>query len=204
MSTKDKIDLNKLCKADYVAPKKPVLLNVNKATYLAIAGRGAPGQTEFQARIGALYAMAYTIKMTRKFGGEQDYTIGKLEAQYWTEEPGRCFSEIPKEQWCWKMLIRTPDFVQPAELEQAVAVLLKRGKSPEVAEVRLESLTEGRCVQMLHVGPYDRESETVAVMQALAESKKLSFHGLHHDIYLSDPRRVAPEKLKTILRHPVK
>lgn len=204
MPTKDKLDLNKLWKADYLTPLKPVLLTLKKATYLAIAGKGAPGQAEFQARVGALYGMAYTVKMTRKFGGQQDYTVSKLEAQWWAEEAGKCFAEIPQDQWCWKLLIRTPDIVQPAELKEAVAVLLKRGKPAEVAEIKLETFTEGRCVQMLHVGPYQRESETVALMQSFAETQGLSFHGLHHEIYLSDPRRVAPEKLKTILRHPVR
>jgi hypothetical protein len=204
MPTKEKIDLNKVWKADYAAPTQPVLLTLKKATYLAIAGQGAPGGAEFETRIGALYAMAYTIKMTRKFGDKQDYTISKLEAQWWADDPDRCFAELPKDQWRWKLLIRTPEFVKPAELEQARAVLRKRGKAPEVADVKLESITEGRCVQMLHVGPYDREGETAAVMQAFAESKALRFHGRHHDIYISDPRRVPPEKLKTILRQPVK
>lgn len=204
MPTPQKIDLNKAWKADYVAPSQPVLLNLKKAAYLAIDGEGAPGGNEFETRIGALYAMAYTIKMTRKFGGQQDYTIGKLEAQWWSDAPGECFAGASKDQWRWKLMIRTPEFVKPAELEQAVAVLRKRGKPAEVAEVRLETITEGRCVQMLHVGPYDREGDTAAVMEAFAGSKGLQFHGRHHDIYISDPRRVAPERLKTILRHPVK
>ena len=199
----DKIDLKKVFKADYVAAKKPVLLTIGKATYLAITGRGAPGGPEFQARVGALYAMAYTVKMTRKFGGEQDYTIGSLEAQWWTDD-GRCLPDAPREQWCWTLLIRTPDFVKRAELANAAETLRKKAKAPEASEVRLETLAEGRCVQMLHVGPYDREGDTMAVMTAFAESNGMTLHGLHHEIYISDPRRVPAEKLKTILRQPVK
>ena len=101
------------------------------------------------------------------------------------------------------MLIRTPDFIKPADLNNAVALLLKRGKAPEVKEVKLEKLTEGDCVQILHVGPYDKMCESIALMQELAEKKGLKFDGRHHEVYLSDPRRVEPERLKTILRHPV-
>jgi hypothetical protein len=199
----DKIDLKKVFKDDYVAAKKPVLLTVGKATYLTITGRGAPGGPEFEARVGALYAMAYTVKMTRKFAGEQDYTIGSLEAQWWTDD-GRCLPDAPREQWRWRLLIRTPDFVTHAELANAAGTLRKKGKAPEASEVKLETVTEGRCVQMLHVGPYDREGDTMAVMTAFAGSKGLTLHGLHREIYISDPRRVPAEKLKTILRQPVK
>ncbi len=195
-----KLDLAKLHRADYVAPRQPVVLTIKPTRYLAISGQGAPGGDEFSARIGALYAMAYTIKMTRKFAGLQDYTVGRLEAQYFFEgDP----AGIPKAQWRWKLLIRTPDFIKPADLKQAVATLLKRGKTEPVQAVKLERIAEGRCVQMLHVGPYEHECETIAKMQAFAEGKGLRLAGSHHEIYISDPRRVPPERLKTILREPV-
>ena len=200
MKTAAKLDLAKLHKADYVAPKQPVLLTLKPAHYLAISGQGSPGGDDFSARIGALYAMAFTVKMTRKFAGQQDYTIGKLEAQWFF---GGDPASLPKDQWRWKLLIRTPDFIKSADLKQAVATLLKRGKPPEVKEVKLERIAEGRCVQMLHVGPYERESETIAKMKAFAESNGLRLAGPHHEIYISDPRRVPPEWLKTILREPV-
>jgi hypothetical protein len=177
-------------------------VKIGPAVYLAIEGRGAPGGPEFQAAIGALYGMAYTVKMTRKFEGKRDYVVGKLEAQWWADG-GDDFSREPKELWRWKLLIRTPEFVKAAELRRAAATLLKRGKGEAVDLVALETIQEGECVQMLHVGPYEREGETVAAMQAFAESKGRAFGGRHHEIYLSDPRRVAPAKLKTILRVPV-
>jgi hypothetical protein len=202
MKTKQKLDLYKLNKNDYAAPRKPVLVTINDATYLAIDGQGEPGGETFTDKIGALYGVAFTVKMTRKFAGEQDYSVCKLEGQWWAD--GRDdFSRVPKPQWCWKLLIRTPDFVKPGELDKAVATLLKRGKSPAVRQVRLEPLAEGTCVQMLHIGPYDREPETVCVMKAHAEKNGFKFNGRHHEIYLSDPRRVPAEKLKTILRLPV-
>jgi hypothetical protein len=203
MKTPDKIDLGKLHKDEYAAPKKPVLIKTKKATFLAITGRGEPGGEVFQDRIGALYAMAFTIKMTRKFAGKQDYVVGKLEAQWWAGEGDTDFSRTPKSQWRWKMLIRTPDFIAADDLKSAVAILTKRGKSPSVSEVTLETLAEGQCMQMLHVGPYEREPETIALMKACAEKEGYAFHGRHHEIYLSDPRRVPPDRLKTILRMPV-
>jgi hypothetical protein len=101
-------------------------------------------------------------------------------------------------------MIRTPDFITEKETAAAIEKLLAKGKPREVANVRLEELTEGRCVQVLHLGPYDKERPTIASMVTFAKENGLKFHGLHHEIYLSDPRRVAPAKLRTILRHPVK
>ena len=200
MKTPPKIDLYQLHKNEYAAPRKPVLIETKPALYLAITGQGAPGGAAFTAKIGALYGMAFTIKMTRKFAGLQDYAVGKLEARYFFEsDPAR----VPKDQWRWQLMIRTPDFVTQADLESAAAALLKKGKQPEVSEVKLASIDEGQCVQMLHVGPYDREHETIAIMQGFAALQHLQFGGPHHEIYLSDPRRVPPERLKTILREPV-
>jgi len=197
-----KIDLHKHHKAEYAASRKPALVKIGKACYLAIEGQGAPGTEVFTASIGALYGVAFTVKMTRKFSGRQDYAVCKLEAQWWSDGE-REFTAVPKQAWRWKLLIRTPDFVTQKEVESAVAVLLKRGKGKEAERVRLESLSEGKCVQMLHLGPYERESETIESMREFAASQALAFKGRHHEIYLSDPRRVAAEKLKTILRMPV-
>ena len=200
MKTTAKLDLYKLHKADYVTPRQPVLITIKPAQYLVISGQGAPGGAEFTARIGALYGMAFTVKMTRKIAGLQDYAVGKLEGQYlFNGDP----AGLPKDQWRWKLLIRTPDFIKPMDLKKAVAALLKRGKPMEVKEVALERIREGRCVQMLHVGPYERECETIAKMKAFVEGKGLRLAGPHHEIYISDPRRVPPERLKTILREPI-
>jgi hypothetical protein len=203
MSKTEKIDLYTLHKKEYVTPKTPVLIDARPAAYLAIEGQGEPGGEAFQERIGALYSMAFTIKMTRKFAGKQDYAVCKLEGQWWAGGCGGDFSKVPKDQWRWKLLIRTPDFIRQADLNRAVEAVMKKGKSPVVKEVKLETIHEGRCVQMLHVGPYDRENETIAAMLSFAKEHGLSPCGFHHEIYLSDPRRVAPERLKTILRLPV-
>ncbi len=195
---KKKLDLYAQYKSEYVTPKSPVLIDAAPAQYLAITGRGDPGGPVFQKKLGALYNVAFTIKMTKKFDG-QDYAVSKLEGLWWSDDP------IPGAgPWNWTLIIRTPDFIGAKDLKEAVRKLRDKGKDPEVAEVEIKKLKEGKCVQMLHVGPYDLESVTIEAMHKFAAAKGLAFSGVHHEIYLSDPRRVAPERLRTILRHPVK
>ncbi len=204
MASTDKIDLYKQHKDQYATPKKPVLVTIDEGTYLTVSGRGAPGGPEFTERIGALYGAAFTIKMTRKFAGLQDYVIGKLEAQWWLDGESCDFANAPKEKWNWRLMIRTPSFVKQKDLADAVRKLIEKGKAPGADQVKLESSAEGLCVQMLHIGPYAEEHRSIGVMSAFAEQQGLAFHGRHHEIYLSDPRRIPPEKLKTILRLPVR
>lgn len=195
-----KLDLYKLHKDEYAAPKKPVLVRTKPARYLAINGQGAPGGTRFTACVAALYGVAFTIKMTHKFAGKQDYAVCKLEGQwFFGAEP----AGLPKDKWKWRLMIRIPDFISQEDLKAAAATLLKRGKSPEIEEVTLETIDEGVCVQMLHIGAYETENKSVALMQTFAEAKGFKLSVPHHEIYLSDPRRVPPEQLKTILRVPM-
>jgi len=199
-----KLDLYKEHREDYVASRKaPALVEVSAGSYLTISGRGEPGGDVFVARVGALYSVAFTIKMTRKFAGAGDYKVCHLEGLWWGPGKGDFF-DLPRDQWRWKLLIRVPDFITPAEIEQARQALAAKGKPPECNEVKLESIAEGLCVQMLHVGPYSTEPQTIRVMWEFAKEDGLSFHGRHHEIYLSDPRRVPPERLRTILRNPVR
>ncbi|HYL77173.1 MAG TPA: GyrI-like domain-containing protein [Bryobacteraceae bacterium] len=191
MKTPKKLDLYVQYKAEYVTPKNPVLLQASPAQYLAIDGRGEPGGAEFQMKIGALYNVAFTIKMARKFAG-QDYAVSKLEG-LWSEN----------NRTIWTLCIRIPDFIGAKDLKGAVRKLLDKGKDPEVGEVKVRKLKEGQSVQILHVGPYDQCGATIEVMRKFATGQGLAFRGAHHEIYLSDPRRVAPAKLRTILRHPV-
>lgn len=196
--TSAKIDVLALAKEEYVAPKKPVILDIKPATFLSISGKGSPGCELFGIQVGAIYGLAFTIKMTRKFCGLGDYTVGKLEARWsMTSEEGNSCG------WQWEIVIRTPDFVSVADLKNAADKLIEKGHPKEVREVKVVSIAEGQCVQMLHVGPYEQESVTFAAMIAYAKSHGLSPAGPHHEIYLSDPRRVPPDKLRTILRLPV-
>ncbi len=204
MPATEKIDLVKLHREAYSARKKPFLLTVEPARYLAIEGRGEPGGDSFQSKVGALYAAAFTLKFTSKEAG-RDYSVCKLEAVWWADgcEDGD-LSGVPQAQWRWQLMIRTPDFIGEDELTAAAEKIRAKGKVDGIGGVHFELLEEGRCVQALHVGPYDRESETVAGMQAFAAEQGLVLFGRHHEIYLSDPRRVEPARLRTILRRPVR
>jgi hypothetical protein len=198
MAAVKKLDLCKLHQAEYIAPRKPVLVATKPAVYLTVVGQGAPASAEFQAKVGAICSVAFTIKMTKKFAG-QDYKVCHLEG-LWSVE----LLAQPPETWNWKLLIRVPEFIRSADVKAAIKALEKKGKGASAAKVRLEKINEGQCVQMLHVGPYATEEETIAQMLNFAAQQGFVFHGLHHEIYLSDPRRVSPQRLRTILRHPVR
>jgi len=204
MAKAEKLDLYREHKSEYVTPKKPVLVEVGLAQYLAVSGEGAPASKEFQSAVGALYSVAFTVKMTRKFAGLGDYKVANLEGLWWIDKKDANFLSVPPERWRWKLLIRVPEFVTARDLDEAKESLRKKKKPPEFEEVTLETIREGLCVQVLHVGPYATEPETVRAMENLAAENGLAFHEFHHEIYLSDPRRVPAEKLRTILRHPVK
>jgi len=198
----DKIDLYKQFKAEYHAAAKPALVTVEPAKYLSVSGRGAPDGDAFVTKLEALYAMAFAIKSAHKQRG-QDYAVCKLEGLWWGDFGYESFSGLPQDAWNWTLLIRTPDFVQGPDIRAAAKALLAKGKLQEVAEVAPFALAEGRCAQMLHVGPYQDEYKTLDVMRAYISTNQLQMRGLHHEIYISDPRRTAPDKLKTILRLPV-
>jgi len=212
-----KLDLYKKHHAEYVTPKEPVFVVVGPAQYLSITGHGAPGGRLFQDHVAALYSVAFTLKMAEKFSGH-DYRVCHLEGQWWAEDcsgfgsdeeadsrshEARDFRSHQAEDWQWRLLIRVPTFVHQKQLDAAIRAILAKGKTTLAGQVKLETLTEGRCVQMLHVGPYAAEKQDVERMQATAESQGLHLRGPHHEIYLSDPRRVPAERLRTILRYPV-
>jgi hypothetical protein len=202
MPTAQKLDLYKVHKAEYVAAKKPVLVKTRPAKYLTITGRGAPASTDFQNSIGCLYSVAFTVKMARKFAGK-DYKVCNLEGLYWGTGKEENLGGVDPKEWNWMLMIRVPDFIQENDLQKAVAQLGAKGKAGDFDKVKLESLDEGSCVQMLHVGPYNQENRTIDQMLALVKQQGLTCRGKHHEIYLSDPRRVPPERLRTILRLPV-
>ncbi len=201
MTAPTKLDLFKDHKDEYVAPKKPTLVTVKSARYLAVEGKGAPGSAVFEEKAGALYSLAYSMKMASKKNG-RDYAVCKLESLWWVSRGS--FESTPREKWQWKLLIRTPSFLEERQRREALEQLAARGKEAGTDQVALESLREGRCVQLLHVGPYDGIGASVKTMQEFVASEGLEPHGRHHEIYLSDPRRVPAARLKTILRHPVR
>ena len=201
MAKQAKLDLYQKFRSEYVTPKQPVFVVVGPARYISITGGGAPGGEQFRAHVGALYSVAYTLKMAEKFAGH-DYKVCHLEGQWWAADGSDFRTQQPKE-WQWKLLIRVPEFITQEKLDQAIKSVVAKGKVARAAEVRLEDLSEGRCVQMLHVGPYAQEKISVDKMHAVAETSGVHFRGPHHEIYLSDPNRVPADRLRTILRYPV-
>jgi hypothetical protein len=203
MATTQKLDLYKKYKAEYITPRKPALVKTTPAQYITISGSGAPGSADFQNKIGALYGVAYTMKMTKKFAGK-DYKVCPLEGLYWGSGKEESALSIDPKELNWTLIMRVPDFLKEKDLQQAVAQIHGKGKTGDFDAVTLERMDEGTCVQMLHIGRYNQECGTIAQMMTFAEEKGLACHGKHHEIYLSDPRRVAPERLRTILRLPVR
>lgn len=204
-----KLDYKKEYKDLYLPGAKPVLIDVPAIPFIMIDGVGAPEGTQYQNAVGVLYALSYTIKMS-KIGGNMpnnyfEYVVPPLEG-LWLDIPGTPGST--RSQWRWTSLIRLPAFVDPPffnlALEQATA------KKPELdfSTVRFETWQEGLCVQALHTGPFSEEPATLAKMTAFMQQENLlddtGFERRHHEIYLSDPRKTPPEKCKTVLRHPVK
>jgi hypothetical protein len=201
MTGMDKIDLFREHRDEYLMAKTPTEVRVGPARYLTVSGTGGPQGPEFQRKLGALYGCAYTIKFSQKKTTGRDFKVGVLEGLWWFGKSATFEAGMPGKDWRWKLLIRVPEFVTARDVRAALETLKeKRGTSDTV---ELETIREGRSVQMLHVGAYADEPRTVAAMDELVRAKGLHYRGAHHEIYLSDPRRIPPERLRTILRHPV-
>ena len=199
-----KIDIKKQYKHLFTSKREPQLVQVPKFRYLMIDGDGSPDGAAFQDAIGALYSTAYTTKFRLKADGRADFVVPPLEALWWAEDES-AFDENRRDEWQWTLMLIQPDHVSDDDITDALAGLDRKGKATAAHRImRTELLDEGEAVQCLHVGPYDSMGEAISTMQAFAESNGLELAGKHHDVYLSDPRRTAPEKLKTVLRRPVR
>ena len=205
-------DFKKEYKEFYLPPAKPVIVIVPKANYIAVRGKGDPNDESgaYQQAIGVLYAVAYTLKMSYKtdhrIEGFYDYVVPPLEGFWWQEGiDGVDYSD--KSTFCWISVIRLPDFITKADFDWAVENASKK-KKIDCSSAEFLTIDEGLRVQIMHVGPYDNEPASVALMDKfLAENgyeNDITATRLHHEIYLSDPRKVAPEKWKTVIRHPIK
>lgn len=197
-----KLDLTKEYKTYYTAKKTPEIVEFDEAQFLTIEGKGAPRSREFAAKIEALYPLAYGVKNLCKKQGK-DFGVPKLEGLWWVESDKPAM-EVPREEWCWKLLIRMPKFVTSELFQKVKAEVAKKKSAESVKGIGFEKIKEGRCVQVMHIGPYSTESDSLSKMRKLMEQENLVENGFHHEIYLSDPRRVPEEKMKTILRQPVK
>ena len=205
-------DFKKEYKEFYLPPARPVIVTVPIANFIAVRGKGDPNEESgaYKQAIGILYAVAYTLKMSYKtdhrIEGFYDYVVPPLEGFWWQEGiDGIDYSD--KSTFCWISVIRLPDFITKADFDWAVQAASKK-KKIDCSKAEFLTIDEGLCVQIMHIGPYDDEPVSVALMdQYLAENgymNDLSDTRLHHEIYLSDARKVAPENWKTVIRHPIK
>lgn len=205
-------DYKKEYKEFYMPPKKPTIVDVPKMNYIAVRGQGNPNEEdgEYKKAIELLYGIAFTIKMSykgaHKIEGYFQYVVPPLEGFWWQDNViGIDYSQ--KEKFQWIAVIRLPDFVTKEEFGWAVEEATKK-KKEDFSKVEYFTYEEGMCVQCMHIGSYDEEPLTVEKMHAYMEEQgyelDITEERLHHEIYLSDPRRTSEEKLKTVVRHPIK
>jgi hypothetical protein len=192
-----KIDTRAQLRRLYRAPSdKPVLLDVPERPYLMLDGFGPPGGAEFSAAVGALFAVAWSLRAALKSEGVEG-SVGPLEA-LWSAPSTKTFAGAGRH---WTLMIGQPDEVTPERLEEGARSAYSRKPLRAIARVRLGCLDEGLCVQITHVGPYANEGETIERLAAFAARQGFELVGQHHEIYLSDPRRTPPERLRTIVRY---
>ncbi|MBO2455374.1 GyrI-like domain-containing protein [Actinomadura barringtoniae] len=201
----DRYDIKRDLKPFY-APRNTdwALVDVPPQQFIAIDGRGDPNtSTEYARAVEALYATAYTIKFTSKKALDRDLVVGPLEGLWWSDDP-EVFITRDKGAWHWRMLISQPDWIAEDLIDEAKQAALAKKGLPAIAQIRREPLKEGTCAQVLHVGSYDDEGPILAKLHhEYLAANDLRMTGHHHEVYIGDPRRTEPAKLKTVLRQPV-
>ena len=205
-------DFKKEYKEFYLPKNTPQIVTVPPMNYIAVRGKGDPNEEggAYKTAIGVLYAIAYTIKMSKKgdhrIEGYYDFVVPPLEG-FWWQNGAEGFDYTDKSAFNWISVIRLPDFVTKADFDWAVAEAARK-KKLDCAMAEFLTMDEGECVQIMHLGSFDDEPATVAIMDAYLEANgfenDFSDTRLHHEIYLSDARKVTPEKWKTVIRHPIK
>lgn len=201
-----KVDF-KVDRASYKAGRGEFrVLDVPVMQYLMVDGQGDPNtSTAYADALAALYPVAYALKFISKRELDRDYVVPPLEALWWAADMSVFTSARDKTRWSWTVLIMVPDWLTEEHVAQAVERVAAKSRPARLDEVRLETLAEGRCVQTLHIGSYDDESGVLAELHdRVIPDAGLQMSGNHHEIYLSDARRTAPERLRTILRQPVR
>ena len=182
------------------------IVDVPEMQFFMIDGHGDPNSAQsFQDAIATLYACSYTLKMSfKKMPKGKDYVVPPLEGLWYLENMAE-WSMDAKDKWNWTIMIRIPDFVPKSEITKSIETVKqkKREKAPAIDKLRVEEYHEKFSVQLLHIGPYNAEPPNIQKMHSFAKSKNYILNGKHHEIYLSDFRKIAPEKLKTILRQPI-
>lgn len=205
-------DLKKEFKEYYQPKNKPEIVNIPSINYLAVRGSGDPNDEtgDYKKALESLYAVAYTLRMSYKtdykINGFYEYIVPPLEG-FWWQDGTDGVNYADKTSFNWISVIRLPDFISGKDIEWAVRTTTKKKKT-DCSQVKFLTVNEGLCVQIMHIGPYDNEPVTVKLMDDyLAQNgyeNNLNSERMHHEIYLSDPRKCLPEKMKTVIRHPIK
>jgi hypothetical protein len=201
----EKLDLKKQYKSLYTpSAKENSIIDIPPLTYIMVDGHGDPNTAPvYVEAIQTLYSLAYTLKFHCKTALDKDFTVMALEGLWWVPDMSS-FSTAKKSDWDWAMMILQPDFITPALFEEAKNKAVAKGKTPLADIARLETYNEGTSVQIMYFGAYADEGPTIAKMHAYAIDQGYVLDGKHHEIYMSDARKVAPEKNKTIIRQPIK
>ena len=198
-----KLDLRKEMRKFYLPPVGEVeVIRVPKMQFVMVDGKGAPEGSSFPGAIQTLYGLAFTIKFKAKKTLGVDFPVMPLEGLWWVKGGG--FDAEKRDEWLWTLMIMQPSLVTKAVFAEAKEELRQRKDPPMIKQARIESFDEGLCLQTMHIGPYSTEAETITRMEAFAREKGFRMTGKHHEIYLGDPRRAAPSKLRTAIRHPVR
>jgi len=198
-----KMDFKKIYSNLYNPPRQPELVDVPEMSFLMMDGTGDPNTSSiFQESLQILYKIAFTIKFALKKSGGPEYIVPPLEGLWWFDDPGD-FHLQNKDKLCWTSMIMQPEAVTEAVFRQALAEAGKKKVLPALDKVRMERLQEGLSAQVLHLGPYSAMISTIEQLHTFIRAKGMFFRGKHHEIYLGDPRRTAPEKLRTVIRQPV-
>ena len=203
-----KIDYKKDEKKYYLPAEHPSLITIPEMRFFMISGKGDPNTSEsFSDAVQSLYSLSYTIKMSPKSGKApdqyQEYTVYPLEGVWDLEQVDEStdFSKLNKSLFIFTLMIRQPDFVTESFAEEILEIVKKKKPNPKLQDARFETFQEGLCVQMMHIGPYDNEAGSFRKMELFIAEQGLSrISHTHREIYLSDPRKIAPEKMRTVLR----
>jgi hypothetical protein len=203
------LDLVKTLHPLYSPPKdRCVIVEVPDMAFLMVDGRGDPGASEaFEAAVQALYSAAYTLKFSlKKTDPERDFKVAPLEGLWWGDDPTPTLADLQRdrESWNWTLMIAVPDAVTADEVTTALEAAARKKDLPAAPLLRLERFEEGLAAQIMHVGPYSEEAPTIEKLHEWVAAEGYELRGRHHEIYLGDPRRTAPERLKTVVRHPVR
>ena len=188
--------------------KHPAIVEVPGLAFLMVDGRGDPNTSEaYHQALEALYGVAYTLKFSlKKADPERDFKVAPLEGLWWADEAAPSMAELQRDRdaWNWTMMIAVPDEVTAEEVATAAGAAARKRELPAAALLRLERLEEGLAAQIMHVGPYAEEAPAIELLHDFVAAQGYELRGRHHEVYLGDPRRTAPERLKTVLRHPVR